>query len=224
MPRATVSPQGLFLPVTCRPTLGTVPQTAALPFEFTAPLVTSRLVIRLMVPADVDAVHAYQSRADVCRYLLFEPRSHEQVTERVAQYSRASRLAADGDYLQLALELREGQEHAGQVIGDSYFTIASTEHSRGEIGWTMHPDHTGRGYATEAATAVLELAFSTLALHRVFAELDPRNHASIALCRRLGMREEAYFVKDMMFKGEWADTGVYAILADEWHGRVPGVV
>jgi len=50
----------------------------------------------------------------------------------------------------------------------------------------------------------------------VRAELDPRNDASIALCRRLGMREEAHFVEDMWFKGEWADTGVYAILASEW--------
>ena len=48
------------------------------------------------------------------------------------------------------------------------------------------------------------------------AELDPRNTASIALCKRLGMREEAYFVEEMMFKGEWGDTGVYAILEREW--------
>jgi RimJ/RimL family protein N-acetyltransferase len=33
------------------------------------------------------------------------------------------------------------------------------------------------------------------------------------------MREEALFVKDMMFKGDWADTGVYAILAEEWAAR-----
>jgi aminoglycoside 6'-N-acetyltransferase len=66
---------------------------------------------------------------------------------------------------------------------------------------------------------VLELAFSTLGLHRVYAELDVRNDASVALCRRLGMREEAHFVQDMMFKGEWADTGIYALLAEEWHRR-----
>jgi RimJ/RimL family protein N-acetyltransferase len=83
----------------------------------------------------------------------------------------------------------------------------------------MHPDFTGRGYASEAARAVLELAFSTLGLHRVFAELDPRNDASIALALRLGMREEAHFVQDMWFKGAWADTGIYAILAEEWRSH-----
>ena len=201
------------------PRLTVMPTAAALPFHFETPLVTERLVLRLMTPDDADAVHAYQSREDVCRYLLYEPRTHEQVSARVAELARADRLAVDGDHLQLALELRDGEEHAGQVIGDSFFALSSVEHLRGEIGWTMHPDHTGRGYASEAATAVLDLAFRTLGLHRVHAELDPRNDASVALCRRLGLREEAYFVRDMWFKGEWADTGVYAVLGEEWLSR-----
>ncbi len=196
-----------------------MPRTAALPFHLDGPLVTERLVLRLMTPNDVDAVYAYQSREDVCRYLLYAPRTREQVSTRVAEHARADRLAGDGDYLQLALELRDTEDHPGQLVGDSYFTLSSVEHLRGEIGWSMHPDHTGRGYATEAATAVLDLAFSTIGLHRVHAELDPRNHASVAMCRRLGLREEAHFVQDVWFKGDWADTGVHAILRDEWIGR-----
>lgn len=186
-----------------------------LPFRFAQPLVTERLVLRLMTPDDVDAVYSYQSRDDVCEYLLFEPRTRELVAEKVAEHAAANTLDADGSYLQLALELRGG-DAAGRVIGDSYFTVASREHSRGEIGWAMHPDFTGQGYAVEAARAVLDLAFFTLGLHRVFAELDVRNNASKALCRRLGMREEAHFVRDWWFKGDWADTGVYAMLKDDW--------
>ena len=53
-------------------------------------------------------------------------------------------------------------------------------------------------------------------MHRVVAELDPRNTPSIRLCRRLGMREEAHFVQDLWFKGAWADTGVFAMLESEW--------
>lgn len=199
-----------------------MPTGAALPFHFNTPLVTERLVLRLMTPDDVDAVYAYQSREDVCRYLLYEPRTYAQVTARVAEHARSDRLAVDGDYLQLALELRDTEDRPGQLIGDSYFTLASVEHLRGEIGWTMHPGHTGRGYATEAATAVLELAFATIGLHRVHAELDPRNDTSVAMCRRLGLRAEAYFVRDMWFKGDWADTGVHAILQEEWLSRSSG--
>ena len=67
--------------------------------------------------------------------------------------------------------------------------------------------------------AMLDIAFGPLGLHRVYAELDPRNTASIRLCERLGMRSEAYFVEHMMFKGAWADTGIYGILDREWTGR-----
>jgi RimJ/RimL family protein N-acetyltransferase len=180
-----------------------------LPYEF-APLRTERLLLRTMVNDDVDAIHAYQSREDVCRYVPYEPRTREEVAEKVAKYSGATTLAADNDYWQLAIE------RDGHVIGDVYFALESVANSTAEIGWTLHPDHHGNGYMSEAAGAVLGLAFNDLALHRVKAQLDPRNHASIALCKRLGMREEAYFVEDLWFKGEWADTGVYAILAREW--------
>lgn len=190
-----------------------------LPFVFDEPLRTERLVLRLMTAADVDDVHAYQSREDVSRYQLFEPRSRNEVAAKLAGMAGATTLARDGDYLQLALEL-PGEAGAGaRVIGDSYFNLASVEHSRAEIGWTLHPDFMGLGYATEAARAVLELAFERVRLHRVFAELDPRNDPSVRLCRRLGMREEAYFVRDMWFKGDWADTGAYAILESEWRAR-----
>jgi RimJ/RimL family protein N-acetyltransferase len=190
-----------------------------LPYLFDRPLVTERLTLRLMRPGDVDDIYAYQSREDVCRYLLFEPRTRDEVETRTARNAAATLLAEDGDYLQLALELPATETAPARVIGDSYFTIASLEHSRGEIGWTMHPDFVGMGYASEAASAVLDLAFGVIGLHRVVAELDPRNDASIGLCTRLGMREEAHFLRDMWFKGDWADTGIYALLRDEWRQR-----
>jgi RimJ/RimL family protein N-acetyltransferase len=187
-----------------------------LPSVFGEPMHTERLTIRLMTGADIDDVHKYQSREDVCRYQLFEPRTRDEVAEQVAKHAEATTLEKDGDYWQLALELPGTGGVPSRVIGDIYFTIASLTNSKGEIGWSTHPDFHGNGYASEAANAVLSLAFQTIGLHRVVAELDPRNTASIALCKRLGMREEAFFVKDLWFRGDWADTGMYAILRDEW--------
>src|SRR5688500_701290 len=117
-----------------------------LPYEF-VPLRTERLLLRMMVPGDVDDVHAYQSREDVCRYLLFEPRERAAVAAKVAQYAESRALEADGSYWQIAVE------RDGRVIGDVYFTIKSVEHQTGEIGWTLHPDFGGQGYMTEAALA-----------------------------------------------------------------------
>lgn len=169
-----------------------------------------------MTGEDVDDIHSYQSRTDVCRYLPFEPRTRDEVAEKVTKYSTALVLKGDGDYWQLAVERASDP---GRVIGDVYFTIKSTGNAAGEIGWILHPDHTGKGYMAEAATAVLKIAFDDLGLHRVRAVLDPRNDASVALCERLGMREEAYFVEDLWFKGAWADTAIYAILDREWAAR-----
>jgi RimJ/RimL family protein N-acetyltransferase len=179
-------------------------------FEFAAPIVTERLTLRLMTADDLDDVVAYQGREDVCRYLLHEPRSREELVPRIAEWGAATRIAQDDDYLQLAIQLEQ------RVIGHMYLNLASAENLQGEIGWTLHPDFFGRGYATEASRAILALAFDTIGLHRMRAELDPRNDASVALCLRLGMRHEATFRQDLWFTGEWADTGVYAILAEEW--------
>lgn len=190
----------------------------SLPFVFTEPIRTERLTLRLMTQADVDDVFAYQSREDVCEYLLHGRRSRDEVVDMVAKYGAATRLAEDHDWIEPAIELTL-PDGTLRVIGHMYLNLASVENLGAEIGWTLHPDFFGQGYASEAATAILDLAFGELGLHRVRAELDPRNDASIALCRRLGMREEAFFVKDMMFKGDWADTGVYAILETEWEAR-----
>ncbi len=187
-----------------------------LPYEFTAPVQTSRLVLRAMTDADIEDVHAYQSRADVCRYLPFEPRSHDEVAQQVAKYSAALVLNGDGDLWRPAVERAS---HPGHVIGDVFFTIKDTANATCEIGWTLHPDHTGSGYMTEAAQAVLNIAFNDLGLHRAIAVLDPRNRASAALCQRLGMREEARFLEDLWFRGAWGDTAVYAILDREWAAR-----
>lgn len=184
-----------------------------LPFRFPGPVRTSRLLLRPMAEGDVDDIHAYQSRADVCRYLMFDPRTRDEVAEKVAAHATALTLSGDGDYWQLAVE-RAGDP--GHVIGDVYFTIKSVANATGEIGWTLHPDHAGQGYMTEAASAVLTIAFDEIGLHRVRAALDPGNDASAALCKRLGMRQEAHFVEELWVKDAWGDTAIFAILDREW--------
>jgi RimJ/RimL family protein N-acetyltransferase len=183
-----------------------------LPYTFSEPLRTPRLVIRAITLDDVDDLHAYQSDPETCRYLPFAPRSRDEVVEKAEKFSKALTLAGDGDFWLLAIERAE----APGVIGDLYFCLKG---AGAEIGWTLHPGHAGRGYMTEAAGALIGLAFGTLERHRVFAQLDARNTASAALCRRLGMRHEAHFVEEQWFKGEWSDTAIYAILDREWRAR-----
>jgi RimJ/RimL family protein N-acetyltransferase len=193
----------------------TVP-AVRIPYDFPSPLRTERLVLRVMTTDDADDVYVYSSREDVSRYLMNEPRTREEVEEKVAEFAGAITLAGDGDYWQPAVVLAS---NPGRVMGHVYFTIKSVANSTAEIGFAMHPKFSGQGYMTEASIAVLDIAFGALGLHRVMAELDPRNAPSVALCKRLGMREEAHFVEDLWFKGEWGDTGIYAILDREWAAR-----
>ena len=179
------------------------------PYEF-APLHTARLTLRLFERHDLDDVHAWMSHADTVRFMPFDPRSLDEVAERIAFFGSRNVVSLDGDSLDLAIELD------GRVIGTIHFVLTSVEHRSAEIGWALNPEFVGHGYAREAAAAMIDEAFGALALHRVFAHVDPRNAASIALCLRLGMRQEAHHVEHILMKGEWVDTAIFGLLAREW--------
>ena len=175
---------------------------------------TERLLLRrLDASADVDAVHAYQSRPDVCRYIPYEPRSRDDVAEWIADPNRQRvALEAEGQALDVAVVRRD----TGELIGDVLLFWHSAEHRSGEIGYVFNPDHHGHGYATEACRALLALAFDGLGLHRVTARIDARNDASAAVLRRLGLRQEAVLVENEWFKGEWTTEIDFAVLDREW--------
>jgi RimJ/RimL family protein N-acetyltransferase len=178
------------------------------------PITTVRLLLRPLHPAtDVDAVHAYQSREDVCRYIPYFPRTRDEVAERLADPERnRSHFDEEGDVISLAVVVRE----TNQLVGDVILAWRSEEHRSGEIGYVLNPDHQGYGFATEACRALLALAFDGLKLHRVIARIDERNAASAAVLRRLGMRQEAVLVDNEWFKGEWTTEIDFAILEHEW--------
>ncbi len=179
------------------------------------PIRTERLLLRPLEVADTDAVHAYQSRADVCRYIPYPPRTREEVAARLAADTIRSTLEDAGQALLLAIIVAG----TGTLVGDVMLAWTSREHRSGEIGYVLNPEHHDHGYATEAAAALLQLGFEELGLHRIVARVDARNGASAAVARRLGMRQEALLVQNEWLKGEWTDELDFAILADEWRKR-----
>lgn len=181
-----------------------------LPWDF-APLHGERVRLDLLRGDDLAALHAIQGDPEVCRYLLYEARSREEVAGILERDAAATRLAAVDDYIQPAI-----RDHSGALVGTMYLRVASVDDRTLEIGWLLSPRERGRGYATEAARLLLRLAFDELGMHRVYAELDPRNDASVGMCLRLGMRHETHILEHMWLKGEWTDTGGYAILEREW--------
>ena len=176
------------------------------------PIRTPRLRLRPLTPADLDALLTYRGRADVCRFLPFAPMTRGQLTARLGGDLSRTELTEPGQALTLGIEVAG----TGALVGDVVLFFRSREHAGGELGYVLHPDAGGRGYATEACAAMLALAFDQLGLHRVVARLDGRNGASARLAARLGMRQEAHLVRNELFKGEWSDELVFAMLADEW--------
>lgn len=88
-----------------------------------------------------------------------------------------------------------------------------------EIGWIFNSIVQGRGFATEAATALMALAFETLGAHRVFAMLMSPNRPSAGVAERLGMVREARLRETNFRNGEWVDTLVYGATASEYATR-----
>jgi RimJ/RimL family protein N-acetyltransferase len=157
-------------------------------------------------------MHAYRSMPEVCRYVPFEPITRDDVAARIGRQWASRELTDEGQVFILGVEVAE----SGVLAGDVMLAWSSREHATAEIGWMQHPEHSGRGYATEAARAILRLAFDGIGLHRVMARLDERNDASARLCQRLGMRQEARLVENEWFKGEWTNELDFAILDREW--------
>lgn len=180
-------------------------------FQPTYPLRTARLTLRPITLDDLDDVYAFQRRADVVRWMYGAgPRDREQSRASVTAMAGEDALRAEGDCLTLAVVTEAG------VIGTVELVWRSRPDRTAELGYVFHPDHGGRGLATEAARTLLDWGFGEFGLHRVYARCHAGNEASARMMARLGMRQEARHVESYLFRGEWADQLVFAVLDREW--------
>ncbi|WP_248579794.1 GNAT family N-acetyltransferase [Nocardioides sp. InS609-2] len=169
------------------------------------PIRTERLVLRETTAEDTEVLLSYYGNPDVAYYTLMDAWTPGYAAFR-------ARTPAVSTKLSLAIDLD------GRMVGDVVLMFQGPSYSQAEIGWALHPDVFGRGIATEAARAAIDLLFGHYGMHRVNAQLDARNDASARLCERLGMRRESHKLRDFWSKGEWTDSFEYAVLAEEWRG------
>jgi RimJ/RimL family protein N-acetyltransferase len=173
----------------------------SLPWQPTLPIVTERLALRVHEPADVDDLLQYHSDPEVVRFIPWPERTREQVVVAIEQRMQQGTVTKEGDWLVLAMELRD----TGQVIGEVLMKCASVAESHGELGYAMHRGFHGKGLAFEATSALMQLAIAELGLRRVTAELDHRNAASAKLLERLG------FTLLRSFEEEYKDESTTAL-------------
>ncbi len=88
-----------------------------------------------------------------------------------------------------------------------------------EVGWAVHPDEWGKGYATEAAWHIMDWGFGELNIHRIVAFCHASNSASVQVMEKLGMQQDGKLRETRWLHGEWWDEYVYAILDKDWKDR-----
>ncbi len=179
------------------------------------PIQTERLELRAYGPEDLDALLAIVSRADVNRFLYTEPRDTDDTAELLGRKMGNTELLDEDDQISVAVCLRE----TGELVGDQMLHWVSREHQVGEIGFMFHPDHHGRGYATESAQPLIDYAFEVCGFHRIIGRLEARNGASARVLEKLGLRREALLIENEWVKGEWQSEIDYAILEREWRAQ-----
>lgn len=184
-------------------------------------LESARLILRTFETRDVETFARYRSDPEVARFQGWQtPYSQEQAAHFVSQMQSAQP-GAPGEWVQLALERKAD----GVLIGDCAFQCLLDDPRQAEIGFTLAREFQSQGYAAEAVTCLLGYLFDTLKLHRVRANCDPQNHASMRLLARVGMRHEGSFVESYWDGQRWTGEECFAVLAREWSVKaqtIPG--
>jgi len=180
------------------------------------PVRTERLLIRRVRDDDVETTWAYRHLDEVSRWITAAPQDLDSYRQMFTEEERLAKTLV--------------VEQDGAVVGDLMLAVedawAQTEvadQARGvqaELGYVLDPAYAGKGLATEAVVALVDLSFGTLGLRRVVANCFADNEASWRLMERIGMRREAHTVRESLHRsGQWLDGLSYALLSEEWPVR-----
>jgi RimJ/RimL family protein N-acetyltransferase len=148
-------------------------------------LATDRLLLREFLTQDWHAVFAYQAAPRFLRSAPWTHRLPEDVEHLVQDFIGWQHEQPRCKY-QLAIVLPTTH----LVIGTCGIRMATAHAQEAELGYELHPDYWGQGYAIEAARTILAFGFHTLPLQRVWAQCLAENTASVRVLERLGMRPE----------------------------------
>ena len=174
-------------------------------------LETDRLVLREFVSGDWPELLAYQRDPRYLRYYPSTQRTESDV-RRLVQMFLVQQAENPRGRFQLAITLG----HCESVIGTCGIRRDEENDWEADIGFELNPDFWGRGYATEAARAMVEFGFRELNLHRVWSWCIADNVASAKVLEKVGLRPEGRLRENEYFKGRRWDTLLFGLLESEW--------
>ncbi len=161
------------------------------------------------MPKDVTAISALESDPEVARETPEIGTTEDAVARYIEVQEGLEPFELDKCF-DLFLELREDQSLIGLV------SLVHRSPSQGQIGWALHGDYRGQGYASEAGIALTRYAFETVGLHRVHADASVDNIGSWQVMERIGLKREGVQREATRVEGHWQDLALYGITADTW--------
>jgi RimJ/RimL family protein N-acetyltransferase len=168
------------------------------------------ITLRTLQGDDLDAVHALISNMEVVRYMLLPVCSREESKKFLL--GSINETPSD-PWRSIVRAIVSGPD--GELVGLCGL-VNLRGNSDGEIWYLINPQSWGKGIATKAVKQLLQVGFSEMSLHRIWATCLPENPASARVLEKAGMRKEGFLVKNLRIHGEWRSSFLYAILAEEW--------
>lgn len=173
---------------------------------------TARAVLRDYenTASELESLCRFLGDPDVATHSSWGPLTRGETADFLAGAELASRAQPRRNYA-LALRLKTD----GDLIGNITLNIRNPQTREAEVGYTLRRDHWGQGYASEAAKAIVLFGFATLGLHRIYATTSPLNVASQRVLERLGFTYEGHLRKNVLQRGQWRDSFLYAVVAGD---------
>jgi ribosomal-protein-alanine N-acetyltransferase len=174
-----------------------------------------RVILRWIGEEDVDALYAIFSDPEVMRYWSTTPLADRNAAALLKEIH-------DGFARRTLLKWGIAQRSDNALIGTVTLINFDFTHRRTEVGYALGRAYWGNGYIQEALQALFNYAFGVLDLHRIEADVDPRNDASIRTLERLGFQREGYLRERWQVGGEILDGLFYGLLRPDWESVSKG--
>ncbi len=178
-------------------------------------LSTARLRLRMLGPDDAPAVFSIFSDPEVVRYWSLPPLVDLSGAQSMVQ--RIEALFLERTLLQWGIVRADDD----RVLGTCTLADIDAAHRRASLGYALGRAAWGRGSAREAVAALLAFGFTALDLHRIGADVDPRNLRSLRLLTALGFAEEGYQRETYFVMDEWQDAVLFGLLRRDWQAASP---
>lgn len=177
---------------------------------------TPRLTLRPMTMRDAADIYAYSRDKEVARHVLWD--AHRSLADSKEYLRFILRQYREGRPSSYGMVLKE----TGRLVGTIGFMWLSEENSTVEIGYSLARSQWNRGLTTEALSALIDMVFTYLNIHRIEAQHDLANPASGRVMLKCGMRQEGILRGRVYNKGKFVDVALYAILREDWEAARRG--